>query len=220
MTGEVWKDIPDFDGYQVSNTGHVRSFWQKTRCPTGYGTYRKWSDVPYILPESDDGNGYLKVYMTSSTAGKHYCKKVHRLVGEAFLPRPDDFEYVDYTIDHITPGPIGKLDNSVYNLQWLSRADNIKKAYHEGMCNTRINSQRKDIIAIDRYTGEEAYFESISEAATELGLNYTSIVHALRSRDGRNYTNHYLFEYAQREDRMLYGDEYNKFLSWVRIGLR
>lgn len=220
MRSEVWKDIPDFDGFQVSDTGHIRSYWEKARIPNRHGgTYRKRVATPYILPESDDGNGYMKVFMTSNS-GKRYCKKVHKLVADAFLPLPDDHEYVDYTVDHIKPGPEGKLDNSVWNLQWLSRADNIRKAYREGMCDSRIASQSRDIVAIDMWSGEEAYFDSIAEAARELNLNHSSIAHALRNRDGRNYTNHYVFEYAGREDRLLYGDEDYKFLSWVRIGIR
>lgn len=219
MRKEIWKDIPGFDGFQVTNMGHIRSYWEKARIPNKHGgTYRKRVETPHILPESDDGNGYKKVFMTSDT-GKKYCKKVHKMVGDAFLDKPADYDTVEYTIDHIKSGPEGKLDNSIWNLQYLTRPDNIRKAYREGMCDARIRSQCKDIVAIDIWTGEEAYFSSIKEAAEILGLDRTAISHCLTSRNPRK-VDHYRFEYAGREERLLYGDEDYKLLSWIRMGLR
>lgn len=81
---ERWKDIDGFPGYQVSDKGNVRTFWQKRHYPTGYGTYRYLSDTPSLMSQSDDGNGYMKVMLYSKDDGKRYCKKVHRLVAEAF----------------------------------------------------------------------------------------------------------------------------------------
>lgn len=196
---EEWKDIDGFPGYQVSNSGYVRSYWEKRRCPNGYGTYRHYNDTPHILPMSDDGNGYMKVFMRSENTGKSYCKKVHKLVAEAFIPKPDGD---DYTVDHIRSGGENKLDNSVDNLQWLSRRDNIQKAYRDGMCDSRIASQNKSIIAIDLWTNEEQYFHSIGDAAYELGIDRTSISHVLRGDYEK--TSHYIFEYAGREERLLH----------------
>lgn len=200
---ENWKDIEGFPGYQVSDEGRVRTFWRRKHYPTGYGSYNHISDTPKIMSESDDGNGYMKVMLYSKNDGKRYCKKVHRLVAEAFIPN----ENPDYTVDHIKSGKIGKRDNSVSNLRWISRSDNIRKAYTDGVCDTRIRNQEKDIIATDLYTGEQLYFGSIKEAACELSLERSSISHALRGDVNR--CSHYIFEYAGREERLLYGsDEY------------
>lgn len=224
MRREIWRNIHGFEGYQVSNTGYVRSFWKRKHYPTGYGTYWYLSDEWHIMSTSDDGNGYLKLMLYDHTNGGRYCRKVHKLVADAFLPKPDDLDEVDYTVDHIKSGPEGKLDNSVWNLQWLSRPDNIKKAYREGMCDARIRASWKDIVAIDIWTGEEAYFSSIKEAAEILGLDKTSISHALARTVGRGRSSdivkHYRFEYAGREEKLLYGDEDYKLLSWIRMGLR
>ena len=198
---EIWKDIPDFLGYQVSNLGQVRSFWKRKHYPTGYGTYWYLSDEPYIMSQSDDGNGYMKVMLYCREDGKRYVKKVHRLVAEAFIPCDDP----KLTVDHKRSGREGKLDNSVSNLQWITRQENIRKAYREGMCDARIKSQEKDIIAIDLWTGEEQYFSSIGEAASELSIDRTSISHVLRGDYEK--TSHYRFEYAGREERLLYGNE-------------
>lgn len=197
---EKWKDIVGFPGYQVSNYGNVRSFWRKKRCETGYGTYRVLVDTPYMLPQSDDGNGYMKVTLKREDDPRNYCRKVHRLVAEAFLPRSD---HGHDTVDHIMSGANGKLDNSVTNLRWLSRQDNIRKAYRDGVCDERIRLQNKPIIAIDLWTGKESYFHSIGEAATYLRVDRSGISHVLLGDCGR--VGHYRFEYAGREDRLLYG---------------
>jgi len=209
---EEWRDIAGFDGYQVSNKGRVRSFWKKKHYPKGYGTYRSLSNQPTIMSQSDDGNGYLKLMLYDKKTGKRYCRKTHRLVAEAFLNKPDDA----YTVDHIESGAKGKLNNNVSNLRWMSRRENIQKAYRDGMCDERIHMQQKSVIATDLFTGENFYFSNIGEAALELGLNRTSISHVLRG--DKDKISHYIFEYADKEDDLLYGnDEYKAYqrFSWL-----
>lgn len=198
---EKWKDINGFYGYQVSNLGRVRSFWRKKRRATGYGCDRVLTDVPTLMSLSDDGNGYLKVMLQSRDNSRRYCKKVHRLVAEAFLPNDD---LSKDTVDHVLSGRDGKLDNSVYNLRWISRSDNIRKAYRDGVCDQRIERQNKDIMCVDLWTGEELYFSSIKEASTQLGIDRSSISHVLIGDSSK--TSHYTFEYADGEDRLLYGN--------------
>lgn len=212
---EIWKDIPHFLGYQVSNKGRIRSFWMRKHRPTGYGCDWVLGDIPSFIKPSDDGNGYLKAMLYNRENGKRYCKKVHKLVAEAFMPNDDPSKN---TVDHKKSGPEGKLDNSVENLQWMSRPNNIRKAYRDGMCDERIARQCKDILVVDEWTGNEIYFSSIGEAAEELGYDRSYISHALRSRNNR--VGHYTVWYAGREERLLYGDEENKFISWLRAGLR
>lgn len=196
---ETWKDIEGFPGYQVSDRGRIRTYWKRKHYPTGYGSYNYISDTPTIMKQSDDGNGYLKVMLYRKGDEKRYCKKTHRLVAEAFIPHKPE----DDTVDHIESGIIGKNNNSVDNLRWVSRAENIKKAYHDGMCDSRIKRQNKSIFAIDLWTDEEIYFDSIKDAARELGIDRSSISHVLLGDYEK--TGHYRFEYADREDVLLYG---------------
>ena len=200
---EEWRNIEGFPGYQVSDEGRVRTFWSKRRCESGYGTYRHYDDEPHIMPQSDDGNGYMKVFLRSDEyPPKKRCIKVHRLVAEAFISKPDGD---DYTVDHIRSGSEGKLDNSIKNLRWISRPENIRKAYRDGMCDERIARQNKPIIAIDLWTGEERFYRSIGEAADDLYLDRSSISHVLIGDYER--ARHYTFEYAGREEVLLYGYE-------------
>lgn len=195
---EQWKDIDGFPGYQVSDKGRVRTFWKRKHYPTGFGSYNHISDEPQIMSQSDDGNGYMKLMLYSQNDNKRCCKKVHRLVAEAFI----EHEPENDTVDHIRSGPEGKLDNSVSNLRWISRRENIQKAYRDGMCDGRIRRQRKPIIAVDLWTNEEMYFSSIDEASETLGLNRTTISHVLMGDMMK--TSHYTFEYLQGKERLLY----------------
>lgn len=196
---EHWKDISGYPGYQVSDNGNVRSFWRKKKSFGKHGgTHRELSSEPYMMPQSDDGNGYLKVLLYNHDTGKRKCAKVHRLVAEAFIPdRNGD------TVDHIRSGPEGKRNNSIQNLRWVSRSENIKKAYRDGVCDDRIESQNKPVISTDLYTGDERYFDSIKEASIELGVDRSSISHVLNGDIMK--TSHYIFEYAGREEKLLYG---------------
>lgn len=201
---EVWKDIPDFPGYQVSNTGKVRSFWRKQKKFGVYGGTERilCSEPQHELLQSDDGNGYMKVYLQNDHQRR--CIKVHRLVAEAFIPRTsEDFD----TVDHILSGREGKLDNSVDNLRWISRRENIQKAYRDGMCNDRIESQKKCVLVTDIWDGQQIFFSSVKEAADFLNKDSTTVVHALKLKDGFDtiISKHFKVEYIDGEDLLVYG---------------
>lgn len=203
MNREEWKDIYGFEGYQVSNLGQVRTFWRKKHYNKGYGTYRYIGDQPMIMSQSDDGNGYMKVCLYSNKTGKRYCKKVHKLVADTFIPVPDDDH--EYTVDHIISGREGKLDNSTSNLRWITRRENIQKAYRDGCCDERIRKSRKLICVTDLWTNDELHFQSIKDAADYIGVDPSSVSHALRGDTEK--VKHYIVEYAGREERLLYGTE-------------
>ena len=75
MEQEQWKPIQEFNGeYEVSNLGRVRSM------------KRYYGVVGRIMPQTIQRKGYYAV--TFWMNNKAYCRKVHRLVIEAFTPIP------------------------------------------------------------------------------------------------------------------------------------
>lgn len=196
---EHWKEIEEFPGYEVSDQGRVRSYYAKEKKKGCWGGYNRvlYDEPQRILKQSDDGNGYLKVYLQNGD--KRTCLKVHRLVAEAFIDNPNGYD----TVDHIISGPDGKLDNSVNNLRWMPRRENIQKAYRDGMCDERIRRSKKPVVLTDEWTDEELYFSSVGEAAEAMNVDQSTISHALSGHGlirGR-----YRVEHASREDRLLYG---------------
>jgi len=105
---EIWKDVPDYNGYQVSSFGRVKSF---KLC-------RGVSER--TLKPADDGHGYLGVALLKN--GKQKTFKIHVLVAMAFLGHvPDGHEIV---VDHINNI---KTDNRLINLRLTNNRENCSK---------------------------------------------------------------------------------------------
>lgn len=95
-----YKPIQNFEDYYIYDDGRV---WSIKR-----NKFLK----PYIT------NKYLKVSLLNEEGRKD--KTIHRLVAEAFIPNPNQYE----TINHIDEN---KMNNTVSNLEWCSRRTNLLK---------------------------------------------------------------------------------------------
>lgn len=73
----------------------------------------------YLSPY-DNGLGYLAVKLRKNGKRKQYY--LHRLVALTYLPNPNGLP----DINHIDGD---KSNNSVSNLEWVSRSENLKHAF-------------------------------------------------------------------------------------------
>lgn len=102
LRNEIWKDIPEYPGYQISSLGNVRS--------NKYGDWR-------LLKPALDGAGYLIVYLRKDKKSIRF--HVHRLVAQVFVNgNSSDVNHKNGT----------KTDNRAENLEWCSRSENVKHA--------------------------------------------------------------------------------------------
>jgi len=111
---EVFKEIKGYEGaYQISNLGRVRSFlhWD-----------RDGLDDRFLQP-FNNRLGYPMVYLY--TDGKPRCKKIHRLVAEAFLDNPENHPHVNHKDKD-------KGNYILSNLEFCTVSYNLKHSYANG----------------------------------------------------------------------------------------
>lgn len=112
---EIWKDIHGYENwYQVSNHGNVRRIAPVNGCP------RCKNLTPWI-----GERGYCNV--TLNVSGSRKVFRVHRLVAEHFIGSPDAWQT---DVNHIDGN---KKNNTVSNLEWCTRSENMIHAYKMGL---------------------------------------------------------------------------------------
>lgn len=116
---EHWKTSIESNNYEVSDMGNVRN----------RSTQRVLN--PFI------SNKYKRVSITVNNQKRQF--RVHRMVAGAFLGYPSNLE--DMTVDHINGD---KADNRLCNLEWVTNAENIRRAYANNMVPTSKGIHKKD----------------------------------------------------------------------------
>lgn len=155
---EVWIDIKNYEGYyQISSNGNVKSL--------GAGNNRNAKQG--LLKRSKDRFGYERVNLWKNKLSK--VVKVHRLVGEHFIPNPDKKR----TINHINGI---KTDNRVINLEWNTHSENHLHAFRTGIRDRlhkfgKDNPKAKLIIQIDRSDNVVNQFYGQKEAERVTGVS-------------------------------------------------
>lgn len=173
---EVWKDIKDYPGYQVSNMGRVRTY-NKYTSNRRYHT-RHW-DNRIIKQKVSRKDKTARVELWRN--GNHKTVLVCRLVANEFIAPLMDTEM---TVNHKDGN---RLNNNVENLEWLTRADNIRHGFKTGLYPTN----RCSLVGVDGYRHE---FLSYSEASRFLGRSEGYVSQCIRK--GRNITDTNGFSYS------------------------
>lgn len=130
-TSEEWKDYPEFpDSYQVSSFGRVRGKDKKIIKKNGVLCTRKGK----LLSQSWHKTGCYRVRLCVD--GSKCSRSVHRMVGETFIEKHS----VDLEINH-KDGNRG--NNNVSNLEWVSRKENIRHAYENGLNENKFGKEAR-----------------------------------------------------------------------------
>lgn len=171
---EKWKDIPDYNGYQVSNKGRVRTH-NKTTYTKKHGI-RHWKDR-IIKFKCINENAYKTGYRVDLWKdGTNKTFLVARLV--AFTFYGEDINNHKLTVDHIDGN---RFNNNLENLELVSLAENIRRAFKIGLHKRQIK-----VKVYNKKTNEEKIFISLSEANKFLRKSHDYLSRAIKRNKFEN----------------------------------
>ena len=172
---EVWKDIPNFPGYQASTEGRIRSVDRFVR--------KKGASVPVhikgrILSPEDDGRGYKHVSLRIDPDIKAKSYYVHRLVLETFSAEHDEHKT---DVNHIDGD---KGNNRLDNLEWCTRSENNYHAYNTGLhiCGEDHPQAKYSTELISTIRRRHANGERVCDLSREYGIPHQYISGVLNER--------------------------------------
>ena len=153
---EIWKNIPNYEGYQVSNLGRVRTY-NKISYTKKHGE-RHWKNRILKFKSKNYRTGY-RVDLWKD--GKPKTFLVARLVAFTFYNQ--DINNKQLTVDHIDGN---RLNNNINNLELVSLEENIKRGFNNGLYSCQIK-----VKIINKKTKEEKIFNSMSKGSIYLKYN-------------------------------------------------
>jgi predicted RNA-binding protein with PIN domain len=150
---EVWKQIEDYEKYEVSNLGKVRN------CKTNR-----------VLKAYNRG-GYYCVGLSKQSKISTY--DIHRLVAIAFILNPENKPQVNHKDKN-------SLNNNVNNLEWVTNKEN---SIHRSNGVTQTTNQNLEIYRINPITNDKLEkYNSIEDGAKwVISQNLASNLHSARS---------------------------------------
>lgn len=147
-----WVPIPKNDKYEITPHGDVRN--RKTG---------------RILKGGINNSGYRTIHLK-----KYETEFVHRLVAETFIP--NDSPSIKKDVNHIDGN---KLNNDVTNLEWVSRSDNVRHAYANGLNRPSGGGQNRRTVRVVE-TGE--IFASQEACAKAIGGSVAGVSMAINGK--------------------------------------
>lgn len=154
---EIWKDIPNFKGYQASNLGRIRTF-NKTTYSKRFNCIRHWQNriLKQKITKATRNKDRYDARICLWRDGKEHTMLVARCVAMAFFGKSD------LTVNHIDGN---SLNNCIDNLEWITIGENIQKGFEIGLY------PQKKIKVINKETNEEIIYRSLSFGSRSLGYN-------------------------------------------------
>lgn len=158
---EIWKNIEEFEGYQISSFGRVKTL-ERNIFYSGINCYRlRKEKILKSWKNKIDGYFYVSLYKN-----KNVCKKtIHNLVAMYFLGYKTNENFV---IDHRDNN---KTNNHVINLQYISIRENNSKdrknasSKYTGVCWHKLKNMWISSIKINGKTKHLGYFDDEIEAS-------------------------------------------------------
>ena len=163
LDNEIWKSVEGFEGYYaISNHGRIKSFIRSKMCGR-------------VLKMTNKKGWYLAIVLKNKETGNVCTKKIHRLVGFAFVPG----YFKGAVINH---KDTNKQNNYYKNLEWVTQSDNCKHAVKNTQVMVGFHRYNKEIKvkAIEKIDIENGdvldVFKNGAEAAKATGICHRNIL--------------------------------------------
>lgn len=170
MIEEVWKYIPDVEGYIVSNTGKVMSLPKLGNKLTG--KIKTNGSNGKLLKPRKQFQGYWQVGLAMN--GKKKFEYVHRLVAKAFLKTRRGCDIVMHKDDNPS-------NNNVSNLKWGTHYENSAMITTRKVVTHRSKIELNRVIVSDMIIANMKNYkgtmvELFEEVANDLNLSHQYVM--------------------------------------------
>lgn len=163
----MYRVIPDFPDYVAFDNGNI------------------YSRIKHkLLKANKKHTGYYTVDLYNNSKSKSVS--VHKIIASLFCENLNGKK----EINHIDGD---KANNAASNLEWATRAENLRHAYINGLRKQDVSP--RCVIATDIETGERKIFKSIYYAARILRISQGNICMACKGQ--RPYAGGYYWQYEQ-----------------------
>lgn len=164
---ENWKDIPGYEGlYQISDFGNVRSLPKIWSIGNNGGTgYHDGIILKKILIK-----GYVVCNLIRDKKIKTF--RVHRLVGESFIPNPDNKPCINHK-------DLNRSNNIIDNLEWCTNLENAIHRKDNGKYSVgKKHHMYKPLINLN----SGVFYDTLTEAANAMGMKYSTLSNMVRGK--------------------------------------
>lgn len=148
---ERWKKVESHPTFSISDKGRIRN-----------------DETGHIRVPSQSANSrYARIVVRNHESHKQESIWLHREVAKAFIPNPENKP----EINHINGD---RSDNSVANLEWCTRSENMKHAVRTGLCPAP-QAKRRPVACFDENGNEIGRWGSVKEASEATGVTRQAI---------------------------------------------
>ncbi len=170
MQKEIWKDVSEYKGiYQISRLGLVKSL-ERMRLTKGRGICKV---KERILKSALDRRGYSYVILCKNGIKK--SNLIHRLIGIAFIPNPENKSQINHKNGI-------KIDCWVGNLEWMTCSENHFHAFRTGLRISNLlgkfgkdHHRSKTVLQYDLQDNFITEYGSIREAERKTSIKHSNI---------------------------------------------
>ena len=181
---EVWKQIEEYDNYEVSSLGRVRN-----------------SKTGRILRQGKKG-GYCSVGLTGN---KCKTRAVHQLVARAFISNPENKSQVNHKDKD-------GFNNNITNLEWATNKENsihrssgVKQTTNQNLEIYRIDINTNEIL--EKYSSIEEAAKSIIE---NTNINFNNVRSGISMAINNKQKSSYGFKWKKVEYNSLENEEWRE----------